>query len=293
MPSPQTIGSPPSPRQLFEASLPHIERIVGSAARRLALRPDEKDDFQSWVHIRLMEDDYRVLRKFGGRSSLTTYLTAVIQNYSRDYRVREWGRWRPSAAAERLGVEAVQLEILRERDGFSLTEAVEKLRSDYGARMSQVDLLDLAGRLPRRTRVRFDGGDGLDSVPSSTRASVKIEEEERRTTLLRAREVIQRSLGKLALTDRLVLKMHYENGLRISTIAQVLGLKQRELYTRRDRCVRQLRRDLGTGGLQASQVLEALGWKEVDFKLDFTPELLGEPDPDPSNGLEPKAEDYP
>ena len=272
-------------------SLPHIERIVGSAARRLALKADEKDDFKSWVHLRLIEDDYRVLRKFSGRSSLTTYLTAVIQNISRDYRIREWGRWRPSAAAERFGIEAVQLEILRERDGFSLDEAVEKLRSDYGVRMSHMDLLDLAGRLPRRTRIHFDGGDELDSVPSSARANAMIEEGERQMTLSRAREVMQRSLGNLELTDRLVLKMHYESGLRISAIAQVLGLKQRELYTRRDRCVRQLRRDLGADGLEAGQILEALGWTEADFKLDFVQKLTGEPDPDPSNGVDLKAED--
>ncbi len=171
MPGPLPTEPAATPGAVFAAWLPRIDRIITRTARRLALGRDEAEDFGSWVRLRLIEDDYRVIRGFAGRSSIATYLTAVVQNLACDYRMRHWGRWRPSAAAERLGVEAVWLEVLRERDGFSLDEAVEKLLADYGTRRSRAELVDLAGRLPRRVRTRLEGGDGLDEVASDARRS--------------------------------------------------------------------------------------------------------------------------
>ena len=75
----------------------------------------------------------------------------------------------------------------------------------------------------------------------------------------RLRGELGRSLAELEVADRLLLKMHYESGLRISAIARVLGLKQRELYTRRDRCLRQLQRSLVGAGLDGVHVLDAAG----------------------------------
>jgi RNA polymerase sigma factor for flagellar operon FliA len=39
----------------------------------------EADDFASHPKLKLIEDDYAILRKFQGRSSLRTYLTVVIE----------------------------------------------------------------------------------------------------------------------------------------------------------------------------------------------------------------------
>ena len=40
-----------------------------------------------------------VLRKFEVRSSLRTYLTVVVNRMYIDGRVKQWGKWRPSAIA--------------------------------------------------------------------------------------------------------------------------------------------------------------------------------------------------
>ncbi len=214
-----------SPRELFERNLERIESVISWIARRFCMSPDDAEELRSRVHLKLIEDDYRVLGSFSGRSGMTTYLTTVIQNLARDYRISRWGRWRPSAAAERLGLVAVQLETLVERDGFSLDEAVEMLRSNHGVRRSRLELVELAAQLPPRTRVRFEGADKLAGVASASRADRGVTEAERIEILDQARRALVACLAELDVEDRLVLKMHYQSGLTISAISTALDAR--------------------------------------------------------------------
>ena len=271
---PATGSGVESPRALFERHLERIEEILCWIARRFAMGADEAEEFRSWAHLRLIEEDYRVLRAFSGRSSIATYLTTVVQNLARDYRTRRWGRWRPTAAAERLGLVAVQLEALMDRDGFSLDEASEMLRANHGVRMTRVELAELAAKLPQRVRMRFEGADETAAAPSSARADQGVEESERARLLEEARRALAACLAELAVEDRLLLQMYYQNGLTISAIAAALNLEQRPLYSRRDRCHRQLKTCLETEGPDAGAILDALGWAgagahfEVDYGLE-------------------------
>ena len=267
MPGPQDGSGAESPRALFKSCLEQIEGVVSWTARRFAMSADDAEEFRSWVNVKLIEEDYRVLRSFSGRSSMATYLTTVIQNLARDYRTSRWGRWRPTAAAERLGLVAVQLETLIDRDGFSLDEAAEMLRANHGVRMTRLELAELAARLPSRVRLRFAGDDEVATAASGTRADQRVEETERAGLLERARRVLESCLAELGLEDRLVLQMHYQSGLAISAVAAALDLEQRPLYTRRDRCHRQLRACLEAGIPDPRAVLETLGW--ADFEVDY------------------------
>ncbi|MGH8186413.1 MAG: hypothetical protein ACREUC_07605, partial [Steroidobacteraceae bacterium] len=80
--------------------------------------------------LKLIEHDYAVLRRFEGASSLRTYLTVVLHRVLLDQRNREWGRWRPSAAAYRNGPLAVRLERLVTRDGLTPAEAIAAVGPD-------------------------------------------------------------------------------------------------------------------------------------------------------------------
>ena len=128
------FGSPPPARELSEreflvpigtpdavllSNLGQIDRLVTHLSRKQALLGADSDDFASWVRLRLLEDDYRILRGFRGNSKLSTYLTTVVMNLARDYRIQKWGRWRPSAAAKRLGTVGIQLDTLLHRDGYT------------------------------------------------------------------------------------------------------------------------------------------------------------------------------
>lgn len=286
MPGPRDGGAAAAPQELFERYLEQIEKVASWVSRRFCMSRDDAEEFRSWVHLKLIEDDYRVLRSFSGRSGMATYLTSVIQNLARDYRMSRWGRWRPTAAAERLGLVAVQLETLIDRDGFSLDEAMEMLRSNHGVRMSRLELVDLAAKLPPRVRLRFGGDDEIATAESTARADQGVKETERLAILERARRVLAGALAELDVEDRLILKMHYQSGLTISAIAAVLDLDQRGLYTRRDRCRRQLKASLEKRGVGAAELLEALGWAEADFDVNYGLEKHEVGGTEPSNRAE-------
>src|SRR5436190_23742802 len=115
--------------ELFLANLGLVDRIVAFVCRRNHYRDDEAEDLAGHVRLKLIENDYAILRKFEGRSSFSTYLTTVIQRLSFQYRVQMWGKWRPSAEAQRIGEAGITLERLMTRDGLTFHEALETLTS--------------------------------------------------------------------------------------------------------------------------------------------------------------------
>jgi RNA polymerase sigma factor (sigma-70 family) len=69
----------------FDLFYRRYERVVYHCIRRRADAADVDDIFQSFFE-RLMESDYRVLRLWQRRSSLTIYLSRVIRNFVVDFR---------------------------------------------------------------------------------------------------------------------------------------------------------------------------------------------------------------
>ncbi len=129
-----------------------INQIVRTVGRRRHLSAPEQEDFASFVHLRLVDDDYAILRKFQNRSTLWTYLAAVIERMSLDFCVDKWGRWRPSAMAERLGPVAVALERLVHRDSHSVDEALEILTTNHDVALTHAELRNVWDQLPVRMR---------------------------------------------------------------------------------------------------------------------------------------------
>src|SRR5215213_8684477 len=80
-----------------------VQQLTAAAARALGIRGGDAEEFASWAAMRLWDNDYGLLRKWRGQSSLETYVRVVVTNLGREFRVQRWGRWRPSAAALRLG----------------------------------------------------------------------------------------------------------------------------------------------------------------------------------------------
>ena len=127
--------------------------------RRLA--PGDHQDFAQSVHLKLVQGNYGVFAKFRGDSSLRTYLSVVVSRALLDWRNARYGKWRPSAAAARLGPEAVALERSMSRDGRTLDEAIEIVHQSSGQECERLRALieQLPNRITRRTvdpgEVRF------------------------------------------------------------------------------------------------------------------------------------------
>jgi RNA polymerase sigma factor (sigma-70 family) len=218
--------------------------------------------------FKLVENDYRILASWEGRSSFSTFLTVVLVNLTRDYRIRVWGRWKPSAAARRRGPEAELLERLCVRDGLPVGEAIERMRIEHGVSLPQTELERMADSLAWRTRRRQVGEKELFRITVDGQAEKRIEDGERALLEDRLRELLVPLLQSLPAEDRLLLKLHYRDGLSMAAISPVLGRPQRELYSVRDRCLKKLRRNLEEAGLSPDQVRGLIGCSHLDLAPD-------------------------
>lgn len=266
-------ADPARGRELLETHLDLIQRKLHHLSRRSGLPDLEAEELRSWALLKLVEDDYRVLNQWEGRSSFSTFLTVVLVNLVRDYRIHIWGKWRPSAASRRRGPECVLLERLLIRDGLSWDEAVERLRIEHGTSPAPEDAARLAAALPWRQQRRKVGEEELLYFPVDGQVEIRVEEEERARTAARLREVLVPLLGFLPAEERLLLGLCYFEGLSVAAIAPILGRPQAELYKVRDRCLKKLRRSLGKGGLGSDQVRELVGRLQGSLGLK---ECLGE-----------------
>ena len=244
---------------IFLSALPLIERTIGFVCTRNRLPTSERDDFESWAKLRLIENDYGVLRAYQGRSSLQTYLTVVIRRLLLDYRASKWGKWRPSAGARRAGPIAIELERLIVRDGHTAEEACELVMQRSPSDVTRHDLEQLSRQLPRRDRRQFESGDALEHLTvDSLRPDSGIESEERRLSALRVRAVLDEVCHQLDAEERLVLTMRFGDGQSIADIAAALSLDQKRLYRRVDSLLERLRRGLIAAGINLSVVRELL-----------------------------------
>ncbi len=244
--------------KVFLENLPTIERVSHAMARRNGVPAAEWEDFVSWVKLRFIEDDYASLSKFRGESSIGTYLTVVIAMLARDYRVQHWGRWRPTAAARRLGDLAVRLETHVRRDGYRLSEAGEILRSRGDTSLSDRELADLLRQLPDRAELRPAnvGPEKLNFVDSGSRADHLVNAGEQTTRELTARRAISDALDSLPAEDQAILRLHYFEGLTVAEIARGLGLEQKPLYRRLGRLLAALRKRLALRGIRGEALDE-------------------------------------
>jgi hypothetical protein len=121
-------GNSDDPRNLFLAELSTIERAIHFACRRGALRREDADEFASYVKLKLIDDDYAVIRKSERRSSFAAFISVVVQRLLLDYRIAEWGKWHASAQARRLGEPAITIEAMIVRDGRTLDEVFPALQ---------------------------------------------------------------------------------------------------------------------------------------------------------------------
>lgn len=260
----QTAADPQRSRaaleSLFVSSLPDIERVTKFIARRHRLSPSETDDLLSEVNLAIIESGYSVLGSFEGRSSLRTYLTTVIQRLFLDYRRKLWGKWRPSAEAQRRGPLALRLEMLLFRDGLNLDDAIETLRTNFACGESREVIVELAHGLPRRVSRRSlnESEQLLATVPAAEPSGPEAQLDGAWISE-GAQRLITEVMETLAPQDRIVLRMRFEGGISVADIARTLRLDQKRLYRRLDEILDLFRKSLEARGL---------AWPDVERMIE-------------------------
>ncbi len=260
------------PRRLLEDNVELIDRVVRRACRRVGVSVAEVEDVASLVKLALIEDDYAILRRYEGRSSLATYLDVIVQRLLSDQHERTHGRWRASPEAERLGTRAVVIEEIVGREGRSVEEAFAIMNST-DASITRSDVVAIADQLPLRSmrprKVELPSEDviplaALDCTDAATLDS------ELRDLSRRAGSVLRETIRVWEPADRLLVQLRFESSYTIADIARLLRVPQRPLYRRLESLLAGLRAALMTAGIDpaaAQDLLAASNRIEMDFGL--------------------------
>lgn len=267
---------PDDPRQFFIDNLPLIERAIQHAARKL--RPEDREEFGSWVKEKLLENDGAILRKCRNPDRPASFFGAVVSNLRKDFLNRLWGKYRPSKEAQALGPTAVHLERLLVRDDYSFAEACEILRTNFKEESSVAELADLAARLPNRTGRHLEGDDALRHRPSGEETpDQQFVATERQQLAERVFGALTRVLEALPSEDRMLLRLHFEEGWTWANVARSLQLEQRAFYGRVEKMLAGLKISLKEEGFEDEDLREVLRGAGLSFWLKNRGKSLGSP----------------
>jgi RNA polymerase sigma factor (sigma-70 family) len=186
----------------------------------------------------LVEDDYRRIRRYDGRSAFSTYLTTVIARLGLDYADHLWGRWRPCSLARRSGAVGVRLDQLIHCDGHTVRDAVELVVRNEAEGRSREELDRLGGQIQRLQRPRWVSLEAARDVASDEEP--RFERGAQRAVAVS----LWRLLGKLEPTDRELLLQRFVEELPARDVARKLGRSPSEVYRRTAVLLRRLRREL-------------------------------------------------
>jgi RNA polymerase sigma factor (sigma-70 family) len=263
-----TLPSPPqelTPEQLYLGHLKLIDAVAEHAAWRHHFSREETEDFVSTVRFKLFADDYKIIRKFEGKSNFSTYVTVVIQRLMLDYQNHVWGKWRPSMEAKRLGPVAVRLSVLLVREKLTLDEACQFLLLNEKVGLTREQLEDLARRLPLGNFPRrmedekaLDNKTGEGESPEERVHARELEK--RRKKIL---GLLRKGLASLPSEDRTIVLMRTD--CQVSQIAKALHLEQKPLYRRLEKIFKTLREKLETEGIRREDVTEIFSFLGRDF----------------------------
>lgn len=263
------MATPPGerpPEEIFLENLKHIEKVIVHSCRKSKFSHQEAEDFEQHVKLKLIEDDYAVIRKFRGDkgATLQTYLALVIKRTLYDYQDHLWGKHHASAEAKRLGPVAIRLEMLIVRNRHSFEEACEILRTNEGVDLSVAELADLGAKLPHRAPKQVVGEDPLLFEPAKElRPDQELLEKERETFRRRVYMGLKRALDTLPSEDHLLVKLWIR--FSIADIARIHKVEQKPLYRRMEKILKTLRKALERQGVRREDIRALLGPLEDDL----------------------------
>jgi RNA polymerase sigma factor (sigma-70 family) len=253
--------------------LPEVHRAVRSLARRHRLPADEEGDLLSEVLIRLVADDYAVLRKYRGQSALGTYLRVVAYRVLLDGRIRRWGKWRPSRRALALGAVAVRLERLVGREGLTEREALSAMKDWTDEELDPNVAHAIAARAGRRGRARELPLElGAHAAVDALQERV-LESRDLARSAAHVAAVIREALRELSDEDYELLHRRFVRGESVADLARKSGVDQKWLYRRHEQILRRLRLNLGRARLVRHDLRALIGHPDVEVPEVFEERL--------------------
>jgi RNA polymerase sigma factor (sigma-70 family) len=253
-------------KAVFIEHLPLLKDVIRMVCRRHQLPDDDTADFAASIFLKVIENDYAVLRRLRPGGNLRAFLFTVVSHHLLDRRNHEWGKWRSSARARQLGSAAVHLERLIRRDRLHVQEAVAVLANHPRWALSSQDVRDLHAKLdapaPRACVVACETLEDRATMPPATPS---IEIDEYRMQARSARRTLGRAIRGLSPDDRRLLRLRFEEGRQISEIAAICGIEAKPLYRRFQQLLTHLRSELEQRDLSRQAMRALVGHECVEF----------------------------
>lgn len=228
----------------WSAFLDRYSPLIYHVVRSFDRDPDRSGSSFLYVCEQLAASDFRRLRKFdqGGRASFSTWLCAVVRNLCIDFHRQENGRPRVfGTVARRDATDQLLFDIVFKR-GFSAVEAREEL-SRHGLELSfgavEERIEDLRRCLSsRQLWLLSSGNPALDSIDceDGIRPADPPDPAPDPEALALLREThrhVSAALGSLSESDRLLVRLRYQEGLTLQQVAKLVGLKDAQTADRR------------------------------------------------------------
>ncbi len=191
----------------------------------------------------------------GGAGASCASVKALLQRLGRDFRNRQWGRWRPSVDAKRIGPAAVLLERLVTRDGWSIEQAAETMRVNHGIILDET-LRGLCVKIEQRRPARqlVEEEQALDVPSCAPGPDANVVRAEQGFLVKRVQAALERARQALDPEERLILRMRFEDAVPVADIARALHLNQRRLYRTIERLLARIGASLHAEGISRADV---------------------------------------
>jgi RNA polymerase sigma factor (sigma-70 family) len=238
------------------AFLDRYSGLIYHVVRSFDRDPDRSGNAFLFICEQLSANDFRRLRKFdvGGRATFSTWLCAVVRNLCLDWHRKEHGRRRIfDLVTHRDETDQVLFEIVFRR-GFSAEEARDELsRRGIDVSFAAVEerICDLRRCLSSRQLWLLSCGNAvLDSINDEEGTFVEPADSspdpEALAALRETHRQVFSAVASLTDSDRLLIRLRYQEGLTLQQVAKLVGLKDAQTADRRLRdIIDDLRQRLG------------------------------------------------
>ena len=245
-------------RRAWCAFLERYSGLIYHVVHSFDRDPDRSGNCFLFVCEQLSTNDFRRLRKFNfaGRASFSTWLYAIARNLCLDWHRKDHGRYRVFGSfVQRSAADQMLFELVFRR-GFSAEEAREEL-SRRSVELSFADveqrISDLRRCMTSRQLWLLSSGNPMPDPIDSGSGDIYVGEPadpapdpEALAALREMHEQVSAALGSLSDSDRLLVRLRYQEGLTLQQVARLVGLKDAQTADRRLRdIIDHLRQQLG------------------------------------------------
>jgi sigma-70-like protein len=139
------------------------------------------------------------------------------------------------------------------RDGLTLDQAVQVLQTNHRVVLSEDEIRALSVKLPHRPPPRsFVGREVLAQLAQScVGGDGHIVRREAEGVARVVESVLRQLVAELPPQDRIILRLHCEEGFSWTDISRFLQIPQRALYDRKDKLLKGMQTELRRRGLHA------------------------------------------